>query len=131
MQPDKIHLRKLCNAEEVTLLEKSMSPRLEKLSARELKQVIQRMRKLRDKNRDLFRRQTLETRRAEGGGKDPERNARTSEKAEVFDTALKAFESRLAMIDTVDKTEKKKLKSFGFFSDRDLRPGTQDRRDGR
>lgn len=107
MQQTKTNLSKLCNAAELAIVENSLSPRIKELSATELKKFIKLVRKLRDKNRDLYQRQTLVSRKADNGAKMPSLNTRTKEKSAVFDRALKAFEARLSKTEVADKKRKK------------------------
>lgn len=96
MQQIKMHIRKLCSADELEILENSMSSRLEKLGSAELKKFIKIVRKLRDKNRDLYQRQTLDSQKTDKNIEVSDLNARTKEKADVFNTALEAFEEKLS-----------------------------------
>lgn len=109
MQQTKKHLRKLCTTAELAILENSLSSKLEKLGSSELKKFIKLARKLRDKNRDLYQRQTLDSRGADKHIKVSALNARTKEKAAVFDTALKAFEARLSKVEIMVKKSKDPL----------------------
>lgn len=96
MSFNKAQLRKLCTAPEFALAQKSLSPELGKLSPTQLVACIKRARALRDKNRDLYKRQTLNKRKPGAAGKAAGLNARTAEKAQAFDQMLKNFEAQLA-----------------------------------
>ncbi|MDP2207003.1 MAG: hypothetical protein Q8K65_11935 [Alphaproteobacteria bacterium] len=99
---NKTQLRGLCTAAEFSLAQKSLAPDLGKLSAADLVKNIKRARALRDKGRDLYKRQT----RAAGKGADL--NARTAEKAQAFDQILKAFEDQLAQLKKASPVSSKK-----------------------
>ncbi|MFN7114890.1 MAG: hypothetical protein ACK4PK_11100 [Alphaproteobacteria bacterium] len=99
---NKAQLRSLCTAAEFSLAQKSLAPELGKLSAADLVKNIKRARALRDKGRDLYKRQT----RAAGKGADL--NARTAEKAQAFDQVLKAFEDQLAQLKKASPVSSKK-----------------------
>jgi hypothetical protein len=93
---NKTQLRGLCTAAEFSLAQKSLAPDIGKLSPAELVKNIKRARALRDKNRDLYKRQTLAARKNGGAGKASGLNTRTAEKAQAFDQILKAFEDQLS-----------------------------------
>jgi hypothetical protein len=85
--------RALTTRSELDLVSASYPDALGKLSPRALKSSITRARNLRDKQRDLLKRQKLATRARTGtkvGG-----NERTAQKAELFDQALARFTRRL------------------------------------
>lgn len=107
MQQTKTHLSKLCSAAELAIVENSLSPRVKELGSTELKKYIKLVRKLRDKNRDLYQRQTLDSKKAANGAKMSGLNIRTKEKSAVFDMALKVFEARLSKMEVVAKKSKK------------------------
>ncbi|MBK9169052.1 MAG: hypothetical protein IPM24_16490 [Bryobacterales bacterium] len=99
--------RKLCTASEFELFAASMADQIGGLTKARLASKIQRTRKLRDKNQDLFRRQQLATRKRSGskGGKTGVANARTEQKAKLFGEVLTRFEKRLAEIEKGEKRE--------------------------
>lgn len=99
---NKAQLRSLCTAAEFSLAQKSLAPDLGKLSAADLVKNIKRARALRDKNRDLYKRQTR------AAGKGTGQNLRTSEKAQAFDQVLKAFEDQLAQLKQASPVSSKK-----------------------
>ncbi|MDX9690643.1 MAG: hypothetical protein RBT70_09340 [Alphaproteobacteria bacterium] len=111
MSITKSHILKLCTLTEAKLVEKSLSSNIKKLSADELQKNIDRTRKLRNKQRDLYRRQTLKA-REQGktflGMKAAGMNARTKEKVVLFEKVLDAFEERLSFLKQKIKTSKSK-----------------------
>jgi len=85
--------RALSTRSELELVSASYPDAIGKLSPRALRSNITRARNLRDKQRDLLQRQKLATRARTGtklGG-----NARTAQKAELFDETLSRFTRRL------------------------------------
>jgi hypothetical protein len=98
----KTQLRSLCTAAEFSLAQKSLAPDIGKLSAADLVKNIQRARALRDKSRDLYKRQSR------SAGKSAGLNARTAEKAQAFDQVLKAFEDQLAQLKKAKPVTSKK-----------------------
>lgn len=99
---NKAQLRSLCTAAEFSLAQKSLAPDLGKLSAADLVKNIKRARALRDKNRDLYKRQTRAAGKASG------QNARSAEKAQAFDQVLKTFEDQLAQLKQASPVSSKK-----------------------
>ncbi len=88
--------RALTTGSEQKLVDASYPDAICTLSPRALKWNIVRARKLRDKQRDLLQRQKLATRARTGtkvGG-----NARTAQKAELFDQTLARFTRRLNLL---------------------------------
>lgn len=96
MPYNRAHVRDFLNAGEIALFESSIGPALKQLAAAELQRRIVRARNLRDKYRDLGRRQALKTRARTGSKKGPGGNAneRTAKKAVALDEALKRFEAQ-------------------------------------
>jgi hypothetical protein len=90
--------KKLCNASELELVKASGRSEIGKLSAARLKQKVTRARKLRDKWRDQATRQRRATQsRQQARGTDD--NARSAEKADLFDEVLNRFSSQLEKIE--------------------------------
>jgi len=89
--------KEMCNASELELFDESQPPKLFKLSPEELKNNIKRTREFRDKNRDLFRRQSLEMADTTGNkrGNSLSANQRTEQKAELMSEMLERFEEQL------------------------------------
>jgi hypothetical protein len=90
------HARPLCSDAEYKLFTASLADEIGALTPVQLRSKIQRARKLRDKYRDLFKRQRLANRARTGTkkGARPETNVRTSDKARLFDEALGRFQAR-------------------------------------
>ena len=93
--------RNLCNTVEYDLFAGSLTDTIKDLTAAQLRSRIKRTRTLRDKNADLFRRQTVAIRATTGTrrGASGMANQRTEQKAQLFDQALKRFEARLAQLE--------------------------------
>jgi len=89
--------KEMCNATELELYDQSQPPKIFKLSAEDLKKNIKRTRDFRDKNRDLFRRQSLEMADSTGNkrGNSLSANQRTEQKAELMSEMLERFEQQL------------------------------------
>lgn len=93
--------RALLTATELNLFDHSRAAPIKALTPARLRSKITRARALRDKYRDLYRRQTVATRgvparqRAPAGGD----NERTKRKAELFAEVLTRFEGRMAQIE--------------------------------
>jgi hypothetical protein len=102
MAYDRRTARALCTAAELELVAASFEPDAGRLSDARLKSAVARARRLRDKYRDLLRRQRLATRARTGSkvGARPGTNARTAQKARLFEETLarfaRALESRAA-----------------------------------
>jgi len=93
--------RVLLSAAELAIFDQSRGGPVKELTAARLRGKVTRARALRDKYRDLYRRQTVATRKGAAGkqaaaGGDNERTAR---KATVFEEVLARFEARLAHLD--------------------------------
>lgn len=110
MSITKSHILKLCTLAEARLAEESLPSKINKLSVPDLQNNIKRMRRLRDKQRDLYRRQTLKA-RLQGkisGAKPLGLNARTKEKAVFFEKVLAVFEERVSFLRQKTKTTEPK-----------------------
>lgn len=94
-------IQKLCTPAECALYNSSKSVSVKAMTRAELCKAVERARALRDKNRDLFRRQSLDLRKKGGvkGGKSGVANLRTQQKAAIFDEALTRFEKQLKALD--------------------------------
>lgn len=101
MAYNRAQAQKLCNDSELQLVVASMADEVVKLTAAQLRSKITRARTLRDKNTDLFRRQTTATRSATNSkrGNTGVANQRTEQKARLFDETLKRLEVRLAKVE--------------------------------
>jgi hypothetical protein len=97
---NRIHARPLCTNAEYTLFTASLTGSVTELTPAQLRSKIERTRKLRDKYRDLFKRQRLANRARTGTkkGDRPSTNERTQDKATLFDEALGRFEARAAKL---------------------------------
>jgi len=97
MPNDRSTAQRLLTASEFTLFEASRRDGLATLTAAQLKTKHDRARRLRDKYRDLFRRQRLAARARAGskGGRSGTANARTEAKAALFEDILLRFHARL------------------------------------
>jgi hypothetical protein len=95
----------LLTGAELELYDLGRRESLAQLDRRTLIAKIKRTRNLRDKYRDLYRRQRLETRDRTGSkrGASGVANVRTREKAELFGELLARFEAKLAKVDTAAK----------------------------
>lgn len=95
-----IQIRKaerLTSATEFTLVKAALAPALRKLDGKQLAAHVTRARRARDKYRDLLKRQRLSARERTGqkSGRGGDANARTREKAELFQEVLQRFEARV------------------------------------
>lgn len=90
------HVRAFLAKTEIGLFESSLGADLKAPSAAEVQRRIDRTRKLRDKYRDLLRRQKLATRARTGSkrGISGVANERTAKKAKAFEEALARFEAQ-------------------------------------
>lgn len=95
----------LLTSAELELYDMGRREAIAQLDRRALVAKVKRARNLRDKYRDLFRRQRLETRARTGSkrGTSSIANVRTREKAELFAELLERFEARLAKVDAAAK----------------------------
>ena len=94
------HARPLCTDAEYALFTASLADQVGELTPAQLRGKIQRARKLRDKYRDLEKRQRLANRARTGTKKGDRKqtNVRTADKAKLFDEALGRFEARAAKL---------------------------------
>lgn len=97
--------KSLLNKPELELYDMGRRETITHLDRRTLITKIMRTRNLRDKYRDLFRRQRLETRDRTGSkrGLSGVANVRTKEKAALFGELLARFEAQLAKVDAAAK----------------------------
>jgi hypothetical protein len=93
MTYDRRRIRQLTTAPEFEVVGASASEAIRKLSKQALQSHISRARRLRDKQRDLLRRQKLAS-RARTGTKQGAA-ARTAQKAQLFEETLARFTKRL------------------------------------
>ncbi|GGI21177.1 hypothetical protein [Oxalicibacterium faecigallinarum] len=99
--------QKLLTVAELALFDAGRTSEIGKLSKPELRSKLERSRKLRDKYRDLYRRQRLAIRNASGSkaGTGGNANRRTQEKEEIFAESVARFEARLAKIEKQEDRE--------------------------
>ncbi|SHH07198.1 hypothetical protein SAMN04488135_102110 [Pollutimonas bauzanensis] len=99
--------QKLLTAAELELFDSGRTTEIRKLSKPELRSRLERSRKLRDKYRDLYRRQRLAVRHASGtkAGAEGDANRRTQEKEEILAESVARFEARLAQIEKQEDRE--------------------------
>jgi len=91
----------LLTAAELELFDHSRAEPIKALSAKQLAGKEKRTRTLRDKYRDLYRRQTVAVRgKAKGVGATGDANARTQRKAEIMQEMLDRFEARSSLLET-------------------------------
>ncbi len=102
MAYNRAQAQKLCTTTELELFVASLPDEVVKLTAAKLQGKVKRARALRDKNVDLFRRQTASIRSTTGTkrGSTGVANVRTQQKANLFGEVLKRFEARLAKLQT-------------------------------
>jgi hypothetical protein len=95
---------KLLNVSEFALFSASRADALKTHTAARLRAKVKRARALRDKFRDLFKRQRLVTRSRTGSkaGARGAANERTRRKAELFAQVLQRFEKRLAQVEAAE-----------------------------
>jgi hypothetical protein len=87
--------RQLSTASEWTLVQASQADRIRELTPARLKAKIGRARTLRNKYRDLAKRQHRKAQPRRSGGPYEALNARTGRKAELFEQVLARFEKAL------------------------------------
>jgi hypothetical protein len=97
---NKTQAAKLLNAAEMDMFNASRAPTIKQLTDTRLTAKVKRARTLRDKFRDLLRRQKLSSRKKTGTktGTSGSANERTAIKAEIFDDILQRFSKRLEQV---------------------------------
>lgn len=116
--------RKLLTAAELQVFDASRAQPLRELTAARVRAKVIRARALRDKYRDLYRRQTVATRgaparqRSATGGD----NERTQHKADLFAEVLGRFEERLQRLDATAAAAESKAKSKSKATSRSTQP---------
>lgn len=99
--------KKLLTAAELELFDAGRATEIRKLTKPELRKMLDRSRKLRDKYHDLFRRQRLAIRAVSGsksGGRG-NANERTRQKEEIFAEAVERLEERIRQIEKQEDEE--------------------------
>lgn len=99
------HVRGFLAKTEIDLFESSLGADVKALTAADVQRRIARTRKLRDKYRDLLKRQKLATRArtASKAGHSGEANERTAKKAKAFEEVLARFEAQAKNLNAADK----------------------------
>lgn len=108
MALNKTTVKKLLTSTELELFDVASSPaEIEKLTKPQLRSMLERSRKLRDKYRDLYRHQRLAIRSEEGGkdGATGNANERTSQKEELMAEVVIKLEARMAHIESAEDIE--------------------------
>lgn len=90
--------KQICTKAELDLVLQSTTKHIGNLDSKQLKSALRRSRTLRDKWRDLTHSQTRDT-KATSPEKLGEANARSSEKATLFDETLSRFQKRLSKLE--------------------------------
>ena len=105
MAYNRSHARVLCTKSEYELFAASLSDNIRKLTPARLRAKIDRTRRLRDKYRDLYKRQRLATRARTGTkkGNMTDSNTRTEEKAKLFAEALDRLTARADQLAAAEK----------------------------
>lgn len=100
MAYNRSHARALLTADELDLFVGSLADGIGALTVEELKDRLARTRRLRDKQRDLFQRQRLDTRTRTGTKEGPSgvANQRTRQKAQLLDEALVRYQKRIDLL---------------------------------
>lgn len=113
MAYNRIQAARLLSKGEMEVFASSLAERLSSLTAAQLRVMVRRTRALRDKSRDLLRRQRLETRSRTGskGGPTGGANQRTAEKAQALAEVLQRYEKRLARVEAAEKPPARKAAS--------------------
>jgi hypothetical protein len=88
----RVKARAICNKTEFSLFENSLSTEIKSFNEKQLAQFIKRTRDVRNKNRDLYKRQTLTLKTK--GKTGSAANIRTFEKAVLFEETLARYEKR-------------------------------------
>lgn len=111
MATNKTQAAKLLSTAEMAVYSASVAPAIKELTASRLTGKIQRARTLRDKFRDLLKRQKVATRSRTGSkvGTSGNANERTAMKADVFDEVLQRFTARLEQLQAVAAREAARL----------------------
>ena len=92
--------RPLLNAAELELFDQSRTEPIKGLTPKALSGKVTRARTLRDKYRDLYRRQTVAVRSEDAAGRpaNASDNERTQRKADIFQEVLERFEARSTLL---------------------------------
>jgi hypothetical protein len=110
----------ICNASELALVKASAKREIAKLSPAKLRLSAERARKLRDKWRDQANAQRRKSQK-KMGARETDVNARTAEKAQLFEEVLERFVARLATAETADSAAKPRAGAKRFARSRSHR----------
>lgn len=99
----------LANAKELELYDNARKPNLTKLTKTELKSLVKRSRTLRDKLRDVKRKQ-VRSKQAQKGSRGSGAADRSQEKAAMFTEVHDIFVERLAYVEEKEAKQKEKEK---------------------
>jgi hypothetical protein len=105
MTYNRLHARALLNASELALFERSVGNALADLTPLQLRREVKRASTLRDKCRDLLRRQKLATRSRTGSKSSTsgDANARTQQKVKLFEEVLQRLDRQQAKIEAEER----------------------------
>jgi hypothetical protein len=109
--------KSLCSTSELALVKSSTRREIAKLSAPKLRGSVERARKLRDKWRDQASAQRRKSQK-QLGARETDANARTAEKAQLFDEVLERFAARLAIAETAGSAAKPRAGAKRFARSR-------------
>ena len=90
--------RPLLTAAELALFEQSRTEPVKRLTPADLAGAVKRTRTLRDKSRDLYRRQTVSVRTDTPGAVTGDDNERTQRKADILQEVLDRYEARATLL---------------------------------
>lgn len=92
--------RNVLTKPELELFDQSRAQNIKALNGKQLASKIERTRKLADKSRDLYRRQSASSKKSTGS---VDANERTQRKADAMHETLERFEARVAMVQKQDE----------------------------
>ena len=100
----RVTAKKLLTETELEIFDAAKPVEIKKLTKPQLRRALERSRKLRDKYRDLFRRQRLTLRDEVGSksGTTGDSNERTRQKEELLAEVVVKFEARIAQIEAAE-----------------------------
>ncbi len=110
MKLNRNQAKALTNAKELELYDMARPPRLNKLTVKELKNLVKRSRTLRDKLRDVKRNQ-VRAKQATAKARGAAPADRSKEKAELFAEVHEVFVARLAKVEAAEAKAKEKEKA--------------------
>lgn len=110
MKLNRNEAKALTNAKELELYDMARAPRLNKLTVKELKNLVKRSRTLRDKLKDVKRSQ-VRSKQATAKARGVQPADRSKEKAELFAEVHDVFVARLAKVEAAEAKAKEKEKA--------------------